>query len=64
MISFSSALLFFPSNNQSRTQLFRQLIRGYIIYSPEKNKGTRAFVKKKKNKSSMAKVDVYFILFF
>ena len=38
---FSSAL---PCYNQSRHQLFRQcfIIRGYVIYSPKKNKGNRA----------------------
>ena len=43
---FSYAL---PCYNQSRHQLFRQwfIIRGYVIYSPKKNKGNRAKLKNK-----------------
>ena len=41
---FSSAL---PCYNQTRHQLFRQwfITRGYVIYSPKKNKGNRAKLK-------------------
>ena len=64
MISFSSALLFSLQTIKAAPSFSDSWFGGYIIYSPEKNKGIRAFVKKKINKSSMAKVDVYFILFF
>ena len=41
IICFSPTL---PCSNQSRSQIFRQwiIMRGYVIYSPKKNKGNHA----------------------